>query len=86
MTGFGGSVQAMIASLRNNARSRDTIFHNKTLTLGKSVFKLKKHTVRERWEAQGRVEAAKRNERWATLVAVLTLALLALLIYLFFTL
>lgn len=76
----------MIVSLRNNARSRATIFHNKTLTLGKSVFKLKTHSYRERWEAQGRVEAAKRNERWAALVTVLMVALVVCFIYLFFTL
>ncbi len=75
----------MISSLRNNARSRATIFHTKALTLGKTVFKLKKRTPHEIKEAYRRVAEAKMAEHRAAVVVFLMLILVGGLIYLFFT-
>ncbi len=79
---FGGSVAAMISSLKNNARDRKTLYDNKNASPAKGGRELKRLLQKQASPenlAKIRLDLAKRKRRDIALTIILMTTFLALL-------
>ncbi|RXQ87283.1 hypothetical protein EO244_16525 [Ancylomarina salipaludis] len=83
---FGGSVQAMISSLKNNSRDRKTLFDNKSLYRRKSSEGFKKLLAKRATPeqlAEIRYQLKKRN-RINTFIVIVFSAVLTICVGIYF--
>jgi len=85
MMSFGGSVQAMISSLKNNSRDRKTLFDNKSLYRQKSSEEFKR-LLAKRAKPEQLAEIRyklKRRNRINTIIVIIFSVLLSICIGIF---